>query len=434
MHRFTRLEDDDAVSLPVGGNCPRLLRSQVPGDAMKAYMVRTNKTIEPFGEHPGACLVLNKELSDLQERALKDLGLLLEVTNDASLVKDPDEHILFEDALYFTPELLSAFISRSRKACATTVCALKPGVSTLRSVVATQDVRVYADRVEYGLTYQPKEELRGPSLPVVIDPDRFFEFLPMPEHIFGGREYRIPLSDLEIVSIDHWTNLWAANMLGLLANGASLKKASKLKLLGLAIKAGSFNQWKVLRQTNRIGHHCDIHPTAYVEGSQIGDNVRVGAGAIVRECLVGAGTFIGSNVTLELSVVGGNCTIINGCTIQYSVIYPRALVNSRFLNVSVCGRDTFVGDGVTFADFRFDGKPVTVIKNGVKVDTGNAFVGSCLGHGAYLGSGCVVAPGRVIPNGLRISPEKQRVIGSLDFDGSLPGHRLMEVAREVVKR
>ena len=401
---------------------------------MKAYMVRTTKVIDPFGEHPGACLILNKKLSDVQQRALKDLGLLLEVTNDASLVKDPDEHILFEDSLFFTPELLLEFISKSRKARATTVCALKPGISTLRSVVATQDVRVHSDRVEYGLTYQPKEDLRGPTIPVVIDPDRFFEFLPMPEHIFGGREYRIPLTDLGIVSVDHWTNLWAANMFGLLTEGAKLKKASKPKLIGLALRAGSFNQWKVLRQTNRIGRHCDVHPTAYVEGSQIGDNVRIGAGAIVRECLVGDGTFIGNNVTVELSVVGENCTIINGCTIEYSVAYPGALINSRFMNASVCGRDTFVGDGVTFADFRFDGKPVTVMKNGVKVDTGNTFVGSCLGHGVYLGSGCVVAPGRAIPNGLRISPEKQRVIGGCEIGGSVSGHLLTEVAREVAKR
>ena len=401
---------------------------------MKSYMVQTNKVIEPFGEHPRECLVMNTKLSDLQGEALRSLGLVLEVTKDASLVKDPREHILFDDSLFFTPQLLSEFISRSRKARAATVCALEPGTTVLRSVVATQDVRIYPDRVEYGLHYVPEEELRGPSLPIVIDPDQFFEFLLMPEHMFGGREYRIPVTDLGIVSVDHWTNVWAANMLGLLAEGARLKKTSKLKLFGLALRAGSFNQWKVLRQTTRIGRHCDVHPTAYVEGSKIGDNVRIGAGAIVRECLVGDGTYIGNNVTLELSVVGENCTIINGCTVEFSAIYPGSLINRRFINASLCGKDTFVGDGVTFADFRFDGKPVIVMKNGATVDTGNTFLGSCLGHGVYLGSGCVVAPGRAIRNGLRISPEKQRVIGGCEIGGSVSGHLLTEVAREVAKR
>jgi len=399
---------------------------------MKAYMIQSAKRIEPFGEHPRDCLVANRRLGELQEEALRRQGLELQVVQDPSLVDDPEEHLVFDDALCFTPELLQDFIGRSRRLGSRTVCALKPGIFTLRTVIATQDVRTYPDRVEYGLHYLPTGPQRGASQPVVIDPDQFMESLTMPEHMFGGREYWIPMTDRVLCSVDHWVTLWSANICALLTEGARLKNGPRARLLALALKAQSFNQWKVLRQANRIGRNCDIHPAAYVEGSTIGDNVRIGAGSVIRESMVGDGSFIGNNVTLELSVLGERCTIINGCTVEFCVLNPGTFVNSRFMNVSICGRNTFVGDGVVFTDFRFDKRSVTVLKDGVPLDTENTFIGGCLGHGVYLGSGCVLAAGRSIPNGWRILAEPERVISSCQPGRVVPGYRVMEAADQQV--
>ena len=71
-----------------------------------------------------------------------------------------------------------------------------------------------------------------------------------------------------------------------------------------------------------------------------------------------------------------------------------------------------MGANITLTDFRFDNKNILVDKNGIKVDSGNIFLGSCLGHEVYLGSGCIIAPGRMIPNGLRIVLEKGRIFTS----------------------
>lgn len=72
-------------------------------------------------------------------------------------------------------------------------------------------------------------------------------------------------------------------------------------------------------------------------------------------------------------------------------------------------------------DFRFDGQPIKVVKNGTVIDTENTFIGSCLGHNVYLGSGTIIASGRAIPNGLRILPENSRFVRKLDTDGIAPG-------------
>jgi carbonic anhydrase/acetyltransferase-like protein (isoleucine patch superfamily) len=293
-------------------------------------------------------------------------------------------------------------------------------------MVATQDVKIHADRVEYDLRYMPTQKLRGEPVPIVIDAEQFSQVIPMPEHVRGSQPYRMPLTDILLIQVDHWTNLWAANMATRLAEVARLMKAPKLKLLGLAIKARSLNKWKVLHQVNKIGKNCDIHPTAYIEGSTIGDNVIIGAGSVVRISVIGDGSAIGSNVTIESSILGEECTVNSGCTVFFCVLYPRAVSSSRLLLTSTCGRDTFISDLAGLADFRFDGKRIEVMKNGVPVNIGVINLGACLGHGVYLGGGCGVAPAIAIPNGLRILPKKP-LIGEVSPDGTIPGHRIINV-------
>jgi acetyltransferase-like isoleucine patch superfamily enzyme len=391
---------------------------------MKAYIVQSNKKIEPFGDSPRDCLIANRKLSEIQRQVLQSLGMELKTIPDAAQIEDPDEHIILADSLFFTKELMKGFINRSRRLKSCTTCALKPGLVTLHSMVATQDVKIYADRVEYALRYMPAQRLRGEPVPVVIDVEQFSQVIPMPEHVRGPQPYRMPLTDTLLIQIDHWTNLWAANMATRLAELAKLMKAPKLKLLWLALKARSLNKWRVLHQVNKIGKNCDIHPTAYIEGSTIGDNVIIGAGSVVRLSVIGDGSAIGSNVTIESSILGEECTINSGCTVFFSVLYPRAVSSSRLLLTSTCGRDTFISDLAGMADFRIDGKRIEVMKNGVPVNTGVINLGACLGHGVYLGGGCGVAPATAIPNGLRILPKKP-LIGEVSPDGTIPGHRVI---------
>jgi acetyltransferase-like isoleucine patch superfamily enzyme len=392
---------------------------------MKAYMIESNKKIEPFGDHPHDCLIANRKLGDLQKEALQSLGMELQVTTSSIQVDDSEEHIVFDDSLFFTKELLREFIGGSQRAKGCTVCAVKPGLVTRSTMIPTQDVRIHDDRVEYSLRYSPGRDLRGEVAPVVIDPEQYSERLPLPEHIHGGSEMRIPVTDTLLVQVDHWANLWAANISTLLAEVARLRNAPRSHLVKLALQARSLNKWKVLRQLNRIGRNCDIHPTAYIEGSTIGDNVTVGAGSVIRLSLIGEGTGIGSNTTIECSVIGNGCAFDSMSGAFGSVLCPGTATSAKLIYLSLCGRNSFLADGVILTDFRFDGKNVTVMKDSAAIDTGNVGLGACLGHGVYLGAGCVVAPGRAIPNGLRLVPDESRTIGRFSEDGTVPGHRIV---------
>jgi acetyltransferase-like isoleucine patch superfamily enzyme len=390
---------------------------------MRAYIIQSKKKIEPFNEHPRDCLIENKKLITLQNEVLRSIGLELIFIQAASQINDLDEHLTLSDNLYFTRSLLEEFIIESQKRRSETICALKSNIITLRTVVATQDVKIYPDRVEYNLYYSPKQKLREKCEPLIINSEQIYTGISIPQHICGNERYLIPITEKAIIQIDHWVNLWAANIIALLEKIAKLKKTSKIKLIVLALKSRSFNQWKMLSQLNKIGRNCDIHPTAYIEGSIIDDNVIIGAGSIIRESIIGKNAFVGNGVVIEGSVVGARSTIYTGHII-YSVLYPGTFTVAQMVSASLIGKNTFIGSNVTLTDFRLDGQSVIVIKGGVKVNTGNQFIGSCLGHGVYLGSGCIIAPGRIIQQGVCIAPNKNRMISSCNHD--VPGFRFIK--------
>ena len=390
---------------------------------MKAYMIKSDKKIEPFDDHPRDCLIANKKLSDYQQDILLELELDLQLIEDSTEISDKDEHIFFSDSLYFNKDLLEEFISESRKSQRNTVCAIKPGTFTLRTVVTTQDVTIFKDRIEYQLHYVSTNNQQIDRIPIIINADKYHENLPMPEHLCSAPGYDIPLPDKMVIQIDHWTNLWAANIASLLEPAALLMKTPKWKLLGKAIKAGSLNQWKIVSKMNKIGKNCDIHPTAYIEGSVIGDNVTIGAGSVIRECHIGNNASVENNVTLNFTVIGEEGYIADGSIIRYSVIYSKTFFGFGTLSCQMLGHNCFIGDGVTLADYRLDGKCVTVIKKGLVIDTAIKFLGSCLGNDTYLAAGTIVDPGRTIPNGTRVVPENHDIIQKITLDGAIINYR-----------
>lgn len=401
---------------------------------MKAYIIATNKAITPFNEHPRDCLIVNKPLRQWQDEAFRKLTLPTAEVGDAAQVQDADEHLILADSLYVNADLLTEFISRSRALKQRTVCALKPGIATQRTIVNTQDVQVHDDRVEYQLQYVPAGEGSKQAVPVIINADRFSELLPMPEHMLGEPGYGIPLPEKLVIQIDHWTNLWSANIATLLAPAATLKKMPKWKLLPTALKARSMNQWKVVSKLNKIGRNCDIHPTAYVEGSVLGNNVTVGAGSVVRESCLGDHASVENNCTINFAVLGDGSYIADRTTVRYSVVYPDTFIGFSTLSCVLIGRGCFIGDATVLTDLRLDGKCTTVRKGDKVIDTDNRILGSCLGHGAYLAAGTILAPGREIPCGLRIAPEASRVLQRADCVESMPGFRQISVNNPWTRR
>src|SRR4051794_38878335 len=122
---------------------------------MKAYIVQSTQMLEPFGESARECLVLNRSVAEHQRAVLTSLGARTIAVADRDAIRDGEEHLVVDDALVFTPELLAEFVTRSRGIGVATVCALKTGLTTQRTVVTTQQVDVEDGYVTYPLWYVP---------------------------------------------------------------------------------------------------------------------------------------------------------------------------------------------------------------------------------------------------------------------------------------
>lgn len=390
---------------------------------MNAYIIQKVGKLEPFLEEAGEILIRNKKLNVLQKEALLSLYLIPVFIKNFSGIKDENEYLVLDDNLYFELDLLKEFIERSKKLNHETICAVKKGIFTLRTFVNTQEIKENNNYIEYNLRYYPVKNRRGQPQIIIFDLDKTFENIPMPKHIDSGEKYLIPLTDKSIIQIDHWGNLWAANLMSVLSNVVRLQKTDKIKLFIKALKNFSFNKWKIASSLNKIGKNCNIHPTAYIEGSIIGNNVVVGAGVVIRESNIGNNSFIGNGVVIETSVVGNNCTILNG-HILYSVLFSSILSVTHMISTSIIGSNSFIGSGAVLTDFRFDNQTIIVMKNNKKIDTQNIFLGCCLGNNVYLGANCVVAPGRMISNNTHISLDKERIITNITNNNKNLGYRI----------
>ena len=366
---------------------------------MNIYVIKTNSFLKPLEQKSYQTLVGNISLGDhLKKIAGKMKANLLYVDNWQCLKgsKKEEECLVIDDDIFVSQELMEKFLKLARKNKKAVGVVLQNSLYTQRSLAVTQNVVQVNNLIAYNLFYFPKGVSIQEDIDLVIFPLCFNkEYIRMPEHMVVGGKYVVPITNQLIGRIDHWSNLWAMNVLYSLSGIYSLQTSWFQKIRGI-IASGSLNQWDILRTINKVDAYSDIHSRAYIEGSKIGKNVQIGAGSVIRSSIIGDNVTIGSNVVIESSVIGNDCTILQG-HIMYTVLYPRVFSFTQTVSASLIGADSFLGSGTVLTDFRFDDKTVSVFKNGRLRDTKSTFLGSCLSNRCYLGSGCVVAPGRCLP-------------------------------------
>lgn len=381
---------------------------------MKIYILKTNKKISPFNENASDLTVANIKIVEHQKQCFEDLGYEYEYLESANQINKSDEYVLLNDNVFFTETLLIDFIDKSKILNKNTVCSLKKGNFTEKTIITAQDAVDAGNFVRYSLWYYCIDN--SDIEPIILDLDNSTQVLNFPDHMCKGGIYLAPFNTRMIVQIDHWSNLWATNLIYILSHLKGIEENNKFELFVKAILNATFNKWKLLSKVNKIGKNCDIHHTAYVEGSIIGDGVTIGANSVVRHAIVGDGAYVGNSVTIDASVIGSKSIILNGHIFQ-TVILAESFSVTHFISASLVGNRNFIGSGAVLTDFRFDHKNISVMKDGKAVDSGSTFLGCCLGNDVYMGGGCIVAPGREIPNNTKVSLDKGKIITKIPEEG-----------------
>ena len=230
----------------------------------------------------------------------------------------------------------------------------------------------------------------------------------------GDLVFQIPLR--AFLSIENWVHIYIANCLfGVLADGARMERSlNKLSVLLRVFWRSLLERRQILSCSHlvKIGRNTQIDPTAVIQGPTIiGDNVYIGAGVVISNCIIGNHVSILHGNQLLISVVGDRCYLPFRSSLFMSTLMEDTMVaQNACLQFCVVGRDSFIGAGTTFTDFNLIPKSLRTLHRGRLEDVGMTVLGGCVGHHCRIGSDLTIYPARTIESDVVLARSDKRSV------------------------
>ena len=318
------------------------------------------------------------------------------------------ESFVHRDNLFFNELLVDEFISRARAGRRPVRLAFRaddPAIAT-HVVPMTHTLFQQGDLYLADVWYLPKgisQSVEAEPLIIETEPQEVGYYY-VPQYManeFGDLVYQIPKKSF--VLIETWVHLFIADILfGVFARGVNRQEKInaewqyKLKLLSRSILEQK--QMRANSEMVQIGNNVSIDPSAIVLGpTTIGDNVEIGAGAVVDNCIIGSNVTVSQGCQLMLSVVSDNCFLpFRSSLFMTSMMEYTMVAQNTCLQLCVVGRNTFIGAGSTFTDFNILGGSLKTQTSLGLEETNLSVLGGCVGHNCRLSAGVIVYPARTI--------------------------------------
>ena len=371
---------------------------------MKLWRISSGLRIEPFGDAPDDAQVGGETLKEAVERAAGECGL--EVCPEPPAPGEK-ELLLAPDYFFFTREAVAEFLTLAPREPGIFRLWLKAGplVEYLKPLSAGDEspsglgldcflVRG-ASAPAPGNWPELKRQLAERAQAVYLDPEGQYQELTLSRPGPPRQKWSVPQTTRVAAHLLHWVHLLWLNQL--LCRTRLLEHWSHDAKIRRRLSEARPLSPDELRRLNVIGPGCDIHPTAYVEGSILGRGVRLGPRAFVCNSIVGDGVEVADFSRFHRCVVGAGCHTLNDSHFSWSTFYPESTLASFLLRNSVIGRRVFLTSGVMFWDEPITGT-VSVKAGEAQVDTGRWMLGGCAGHRCLLGTRAIFLPGRAVPN------------------------------------
>jgi UDP-N-acetylglucosamine diphosphorylase / glucose-1-phosphate thymidylyltransferase / UDP-N-acetylgalactosamine diphosphorylase / glucosamine-1-phosphate N-acetyltransferase / galactosamine-1-phosphate N-acetyltransferase len=410
---------------------------------MYRYVLEDRRHVPPFNEPASQLTIGTTPLKLHHENLILNhyganikLGPTLLSREDLSLVKG--EAIVYRDSLWFDKEFFEYFIERAQaagKACRAAFSASDKAFHTY-TVPLTKGFELALDPETQGvlflcdLWYFPNG-YTSEIQPILIPSEaREIGFYSVPDFMTmkqGDLTHYAPKR--AVISVESWVHVYFASIIfgnfgraGRLDNLIEQSVFAKLKMLWRAV----LEQKQILSSSAavKIGKHCNIDPSAVITGpGSIGDNVSIGAGAIIDNCTIGDNVTIDAGCVLMMSSVGNNCFLPFRSALYLTALMENTIIaQNTCLQMCVIGRNSFVGAGSTFTDFNLIAqKPIRAANiDGELQSVGQIVLGSAVGHNCRIGSGMVVFPGRMIESDVVLvaSPGRRVITRNVSFEES----------------
>ncbi len=405
---------------------------------MRRIILTDTNFITPFNEPARDLRVQNKPLWLWQRDLLANYDIVDEREYpDLAFAKrfetESDESFVHRDNIFFNRALIDEFIERGREGGKPYRLAFSSHDAAIRTHVKplTQTFVEQGDLLLADVWYLPNGIVQiDDAEPLIIDSESrergYYHIPPYLASEFGDLVYYLPRK--VFVLIESWVHVFIADILfGVFAQGADVEDRInkewwyKVKILFRSI----VEQQKVLANTEvvHIGKNAHIDPSAVIHGfTVIGDNVTIGAGAVIDNCIIGNNVTISQGCQLLLSVVGDGCFLPFRASLFMTTLMENTSVSQNTcLQLCVVGRDSFIGAGNTFTDFNILGGPLRTFTNEGKLEKTNLLIlGGCVGHHCRLSSGSIIYAARTIESDvvLLASGDRQFITKNVRYEDS----------------
>lgn len=388
---------------------------------MRRVIIRDSRKIPPFNEPARDLRVLNKPLWLHQKDVLEPYCESEIEVDSREQIPDSgyEETLVHWDNLFFDEAFVETFVSKARsmgKACRVAFPVddevIKTHVLPLQSGIHRQG-NVYVAN----MWYYPRG-VEEDTRPLLINTGAYeFGSYRVPTHMStekGDLVFQIPLR--AFLSIENWVHIYIANCLfGVLADGARMERSlNKLSVLLRVFWRSLLERRQILSCSHlvKVGRNTQIDPTAVIQGPTIiGDNVYIGAGVVISNCIIGNHVSILHGNQLLISVVGDRCYLPFRSSLFMSTLMEDTMVaQNACLQFCVVGRDSFIGAGTTFTDFNLIPKSLRTLHRGRLENVGMTVLGGCVGHHCRIGSDLTIYPARTIESDVVLARSDKRSV------------------------
>ena len=388
---------------------------------MRKVIIRDKRKLPPFNEPARDLRVLNKPLWLHQRDVLEpycdseiEVDFFEQTPDDG-----PEETLIYRDNLFFDQAFIDTFLAQARslgKACRVAF-ALDDKVITTHALPLQSGIRREGDVYVANMWYFPRG-LEEMARPLVVETGAYeFGSYHVPTHMStekGDLVFQIPLR--AFLSIENWVHIFIANCLfGVLAEGARMERSLNDRRVMLKVFWRSLLERKQFLSCShmvQIGRNSQIDPTAVIQGpTVIGDNVYVGAGVVISNCIIGNNVSILQGNQLLISVVGDRCYLPFRSSLFMTTLMEDTMVaQNACLQFCVVGRDSFIGAGTTFTDFNLVPKMLKTLHRGELEEVGMTVLGGCVGHHCRIGADLTIYPARTIESDVVLVRTNERSV------------------------
>jgi len=404
---------------------------------MLKIILQSTHVVQPFNETARDLRLLNKPLWLAQRDVLAPYTTReIELPAGARMPQTHEPCIVYRDNLFFDDAYIAAFLGEAQKRTVPSRAAftLKDPAFREHCLPLSSSYTQVGDLYLADLWYYPHGPVADAE-PLVIDlQSREIGYYHVPTYMAyeqGDLVYQVPLRTL--IAIDAWVHIFIADtVFGLFGRGARFEDRLnrdpffKLGILGAALYEG--RQVLECSRLVQVGRNCSIDPTAVIHGpSTIGDNVTIGAGAVIENCIIGSNVNVGQGCQLMLSVIGdGTFLPFRASTFMSILMDNSMLAQNTCVQMCVIGRNTFIGAGSTFTDYNLVPAPLKARDaNGELKPSNRPVLGSCVGHNCRLGAGLIVYPARTIESDVVLVSSKDRRVIDRDITYEDSDHHKM---------